>query len=89
LANTAASGEVRVTAEVRVNGRTAATLVAAPWQVYLTPHLHPGENELVIAVANTLANHYSAGIPTPYAFPEQTRSGLLGPARLVFSDSSP
>jgi len=80
-------GEVGVTAEVRVNGRTAATLISAPWQVDLTRLLHAGENELVIAVANTLANHYSVGSPTPYAFPEQTRSGLLGPVRLIISPS--
>lgn len=80
-------GEVCVTAEVRLNGQTVATLISSPWQVDLTPHLRAGENELVIAVANTLANHYSAGIPTPYAFPDQTRSGLIGPVRLVFSNS--
>jgi len=78
-------GEIGVTAEVRVNGQTVATLISAPWQVDLTPHLRAGKNELVIAAANTLANHYSVGIPTPYAFPEQTRSGLLGPVRLIFS----
>jgi len=80
-------GEIGVTAEVRVNGQTVATLISAPWQVDLTPHLRAGKNELVIAAANTLANHYSVGIPTPYAFPEQTRSGLLGPVRLIFSHS--
>ena len=42
-----------------------------------------GENELTIIVANTLANHYSVGIPTPYAFPHQTPSGLFGPVNLM------
>lgn len=78
-------GEVCVTAQVRVNGDLIATLISPPLQVDLTPHLRVGENELIIAVANTLANHYSIGIPTPYAFSDQTRSGLIGPVRLIFS----
>jgi hypothetical protein len=78
-------GDVAATTAVRVNGDLAATLFAPPWRVDLTKHLHSGANELVIAVANTLANHYSVGVPTPYAFPSQTCSGLLGPVRMVFS----
>ncbi len=76
-------GKVSATAEVKVNGQSAATLIAPPWTCDLTPFLHPGENELSITVANTLANHYSVGNPTPYAFPHQTPSGLFGPVTLV------
>ncbi len=76
-------GRVEATAEVRVNGKTAATLIAPPWTVDLTDFLIPGGNELSITVANTLANHYSVGIPTPYAFPSQTPSGLFGPVVLI------
>jgi len=76
-------GTLSATAEVRVNGRTAATLVTPPWRCDLTPYLQPGVNELSITVANTLANHYSVGIPTPYAFVNQTPSGLFGPVTLV------
>jgi hypothetical protein len=76
-------GKVNATAEVKVNGQSAATLIAPPWTCDLTPFLHPGENELSITVANTLANHYSVGIPTPYAFPHQTPSGLFGPVTLI------
>lgn len=75
-------GRVAGTARVRVNGATAATLIAAPWQAELTPYLRPGENRIEIEVANTLANHYSIGVPTPYVFPGQTQSGLLGPVRV-------
>ena len=35
-------------------------------------------------MANTLANHMST-YPTRHVYPGQTRSGLLGPARLRFS----
>jgi alpha-L-rhamnosidase len=76
-------GKVAATAEVRVNGKTVATLLTPPWQCDLTPFLVPGENTLSITVANTLANHYSVGIPTPYAFKHQTPSGLFGPVTLI------
>jgi hypothetical protein len=51
--------------------------------VDVTDLLQSGRNNLTIQIANTLANHYSVGIPTPYAFPHQTRSGLFGPVRLI------
>lgn len=76
-------GKVSATAEVRVNGHSVATLLAPPWTCDLSPFLQAGENELTIIVANTLANHYSVGIPTPYAFPHQTPSGLFGPVNLM------
>ena len=71
------------TAEVRVNDKLVGTLSAPPWRVDVTEWVHHGTNTLAIHVANTLANHYSVGIPTPYAFPHQTRSGLFGPVRLL------
>jgi hypothetical protein len=76
-------GDVSASAEVRVNGILAAVLSAPPWQVDVTELVQVGTNTVTIRVANTLANHYSVGIPTPYAFPYQTRSGLLGPVRLM------
>jgi hypothetical protein len=82
-------GEVVASAEVRLNGNPVATLLAPPWRCDLTPHLRPGTNDLSVTVANTLANHYAAGIPTPYAFPTQTRSGMLGPVRLLTCPVNP
>jgi hypothetical protein len=79
-------GQVAATAEVRFNGQPAGTLIAPPWRVDLTGRLQEGENLLEIFVANTLANHYSVGIPTPYVFPGQTLSGLLGPVRLLAAE---
>jgi hypothetical protein len=76
-------GDVAATAEVLVNGKPAGILIAPPWRLEVTGLMQPGKNEVVIRVANTLANHYSVGIPTPYAFPAQTRSGLIGPVRLL------
>ena len=82
-------GQVKASAEVRLNGRKVATLLAPPWRCELTPCLRAGSNELCVMAANTLANHYSVGIPTPYAFPAQTRSGLLGPVRLLTTQPHP
>ena len=66
-----------------INGVSAGILSAPPWRVDVTKLVESGTNKLKIQVANTLANHYHTGIPTPYAFLHQTRSGLLGPVRLI------
>lgn len=76
-------GDVAATAKIRLNGQPLATLIAPPWRVDLSTHARVGENLLEIEVANTLANHYSVGVPTPYVFAGQTRSGLLGPVTLT------
>lgn len=76
-------GGVLASAEVWVNGIHAGVLAAPPWRVEVTELVKAGANLVTIQVANTLANHYSVGIPSPYAFPGQTRSGLLGPVRLL------
>jgi hypothetical protein len=57
--------------------------VAPPWRLDVGGNLRTGENNLEIAVANTLGNHYGVGIPTPYVYEGQTVSGLIGPVRLV------
>jgi hypothetical protein len=76
-------GDLAATAEVRWNGILAGVLTVPPWRVDVTELIQAGINTVSIQVANTLANHYSVGIPTPYAFPHQTRSGLFGPVRLI------
>ena len=75
-------GQVAVTAAVEVNGHPLATLLAPPWRVAVAEHLVAGKNRIEVVVANTLANHYSVGIPSPYALPSQTVSGLIGPVVL-------
>jgi len=76
-------GQLNATAEIRINDRLAATLIAPPWRCELTPFLQAGNNRLAVTVANTLANHYSVGNPSPYAFDHQTPSGLFGPVQIV------
>ncbi len=78
-------GDVRAVAEVWWNGQRCGTRVCAPWNFALVGPIKSGANRLEIKVANTLANHYSEGVPTPYNFPEQCVSGLLGPVRIFSS----
>lgn len=80
-------GGVAATAGIWVNGRKLATLIAPPWRVPVEGVLQAGKNRIEIRVANTLANHFHAGIPTPYAPAGQTVSGLLGPVQLYLKKS--
>ncbi len=80
-------GNVAVSAEVWVNHRRLAVLITPPWRVDLRDAVTAGDNLIEVRVANTLANHFHIGVPTPYAPKEQTVSGLLGPVRLLFSDT--
>ena len=88
-ADTLELGRVAATAAVRIIGREVAILLAPPWQVPVAGRLRPGENLLEVQVTNTLANHYSVGMPTPYVFAGQTVSGLLGPVALRFKSATP
>lgn len=67
-------GDVRGTAEVRINGVPAGALVWAPRQLDVTEFVSPGENTVEVNVANTLGNAL-----TGTAFP----SGMLGPVQLI------
>ena len=73
-------GDVYVATEVFVNGKSAGVRVAAPYKFNLSQLVKPGDNELEISVANTLAPHYT--------IPKKTRdlgpvtSGLVGPVTL-------
>ncbi len=81
-------GSVAVTAAVYLNGQHCGTLICPPWRLDISRAVREGNNLLEIQVTNTLANHYSVGIPTPYAQPEQTVSGLIGPVRLIFTGAA-
>ncbi len=73
-------GAVASSAEVWLNNQRVGVRLAPPWQFDLTPHVHPGANQLAVLVYNTLANQY-LDIPTSYR--GDLSSGLLGPVRLV------
>jgi hypothetical protein len=74
-------GDVRTSAEVKVNGRSIGVRLAPPSTFDLTDAVHVGDNEIEVEVLNTLANYMSAG-PSRYVYPGQTVSGLLGPITL-------
>ena len=76
--------DVAETAEVRVNGKAAGVRIAPPWRFEISHLVRPGDNSLEVLVSNTLANHYSVGIPTQYVYEDQTVSGLLGPVKIEF-----
>jgi hypothetical protein len=73
-------GEVYVAAEVNVNGKSAGVKVAKPFKFNLTGLFEPGENELEIRVANTLAPHYT--IPKTSIDIGPVKSGLVGPVTI-------
>ncbi|HUW19269.1 MAG TPA: glycosyl hydrolase [Sedimentisphaerales bacterium] len=76
--------DVAAAAEVLVNGRKADTLLRRPWRVDISRLVQPGKNRIETLVANTLANHYSAGMPcgNRYINPGQLRAGLMGPVQV-------
>jgi hypothetical protein len=75
-------GEVRGTADVRVNGVLAAQLVWGPWRAELTGLLRPGPNEVEVVVRGTLAGYLDDASPTSGVYAGQVRTGLLGPVVL-------
>jgi len=77
-------GRVHTTAEVVVNGESAGVCFARPNRLDVTELVRVGRNRIEVTVYNTLANHYSQGIPSSFVFEGQTVSGLLGPVTLRF-----
>jgi hypothetical protein len=76
-------GTVRGTAEVRINGKPAGVRIWKPYRFDIRDLVREGSNRVEIVVANTLGPHYSAGTSSPFVFPGQEVSGLLGPVTLL------
>ncbi|GAA3075045.1 hypothetical protein GCM10010464_43900 [Pseudonocardia yunnanensis] len=75
-------GEVRGTADVRVNGELAGRLVWGPWRAEVTDLLRPGSNTIEVVVRGTLAGYLDDASPTRGVYAGQARTGLLGPVVL-------
>jgi hypothetical protein len=73
-------GVVKNIASVRVNGKSAGTVLWSPYRLEITELLKAGPNRLEVGVTNTLANRYGQGRP---GLAEKPASGLLGPVRLI------
>ncbi|HEY2521707.1 MAG TPA: hypothetical protein VGJ19_16460 [Streptosporangiaceae bacterium] len=80
-------GQVRGTAEVRVNQRPAATLTWSPYKADITAYLRPGANDLEVIVRGTLAGYLASASPTPAVTRGQDRHGLFGPVALLMLHS--
>ena len=77
-------GRVHVSAGVRVNGRCVGVGLTRPFRFDISEYVREGANELEVTVYNTLANHFSVGIPSRFVYDGQTESGLLGPVTVDF-----
>ena len=76
-------GDARTVAEVFVNGKRAGIRMSRPFRFDISDFVQPGNNQIQIKVANTLANHMSS-YPTHWVLEDQAVSGLLGPVQLRF-----
>ena len=76
--------DVAALADIRVNGQNAGTCIHRPWKIDITDFVKQGENSIDIVVSNTLANHYSIGMPcgNRYIFGNQLRAGMFGPVEI-------
>jgi hypothetical protein len=54
---------VREAALVRINGRAAGTVWAAPWRIDIAPLLRDGDNDIEVTVMNGAGNALSARPP--------------------------
>lgn len=66
---------------VKVNGQTVPSDLHPARPLDVTRYLRPGRNTLVVTLATTLANQYTASNGGPNTQPQPY--GLLGPVRLV------
>lgn len=71
------------TARLSVNGKDLGIRIAPPYAFSLTGALQPGENQVVVEVANTLAGRVRDGFSY---FLTLSPSGLLGPLTLYEAD---
>jgi hypothetical protein len=95
-------GEVKNVAEVFVNGDKLGTLWTPPFRVDITPALQEGDNEVEVRVTNLWRNRLVGDQKLPeserttwgfYRFYDAdsplAESGLLGPVRLLSSETVP
>ena len=88
-------GDVDELASVRVNGKDVGTVWTPPFKVDVTNAIHPGNNEVSIAVTNLWVNRLIGDqqpgakkytfttVPTYVAAAPLRPSGLLGPVQIV------
>ena len=92
-----ALGDLRYAGEVWLNGRLVDSLAWPPYETDISRFARAGENDLVVVVANLLANQmrwnlFDSAIPSQFSRwwhdgnilreADHLRSGLLGPVRI-------
>lgn len=81
-------GNVKDVAEVRINGKPAATLLLHPYRADITGLVQAGQNDLEVSVTNTLFNYMVLREPRTFRpGPAENPSGLMsggliGPVQL-------
>lgn len=78
-------GQVQHYVEVWLNGKLVGTLLWPPYRIELTGHLSRGENELVLVVANSVANRFAWDQWGTRGTAKAEPSGILGPVTLLTS----
>jgi len=73
-------GDLVSSAEVIINGQSIGRRLTPPWRFDVTDAVRPGENRIEVLIYNTLGNYY---LTNPTSFAGNTRSGLIGPVKLV------
>ena len=81
-------GELRGTAEVRVNGVACGTRICAPYRFDVGAALRAGANEVEVLVLGTLGPYLDAVSPTHFVFDGQRTTGLCGPVTLHIAGGS-
>ena len=77
-------GRVRGSVTVDVDGRSVGTAFCQPYTFDLGDQLRTaGEHDVAVTVYNTLGPYLNAASPTPWIFPSQLQSGILGPVTLT------
>ena len=75
-------GDAGSTVKAEINGKTAAVFTYKPFAADITQYVVNGTNEITLTVSNTLCNHY-ATIPSGYSnYPQDAKSGLIGPVSI-------
>ena len=78
-------GQVQHYVEVWLNGKLIGCLLWPPYRIELTDHLSQGANELVLVVANSVANRFAWDQWGTRGTAKPEPSGILGPVTLLTS----
>ena len=95
-------GRVRGSVTVEVDGHIVGTAFCQPYTFEVGDHLRtmrpvadqrnsdaPDDHEITVTLYNTLAPYLYEASPSPWTFPSQLESGVLGPVTLTIERTGP